>query len=110
MKRLTTTIAPLVAAAVAAPAANASSHPLLVMQDDVHILSAPAATVADMAGYGTDVVKIKLYWDEVERARGPFTGSSSDGPVTPGAAAGPQPYLTIGSHAPKWATRRGGRA
>jgi hypothetical protein len=110
MKRLTITIATLVAAAVAAPAANASSHQLLVMQDDVHILSAPAATVADMAGYGTDVVKINLYWDEVEKTRGTFNWSSYDGAVNAVVAAGLQPYLTIGSHAPKWATRKGGRA
>ena len=41
MKRLTITIAVLVAAAVAAPAANASSRQLLIMQDDAQVRSAP---------------------------------------------------------------------
>ena len=45
MKRLTITIAMLVAAAVAAPAANASSQQLLVMQDDAQVRSAPDTTL-----------------------------------------------------------------
>ena len=65
MKRLTITIAMLVAAAVAAPAANASSRQLLIMQDDAHVRSAPGATLAEFASLGADVVKINLYWDEV---------------------------------------------
>lgn len=110
MKRLTITIAMLVAAAVAAPAANASSKQLLIMQDDAQVRSTPSATVAEMASYGTDAVKINLYWDEVEKTRGTLNWGSYDAAVNAIVAAGLQPYLTLGSHAPKWATRRGGRA
>jgi hypothetical protein len=110
MKRLTITIAMLVAAAVAAPAANASSRQLLIMQDDGHVRSAPTATVAEMASYGADVVKINLFWDEVESTRGSFNWGSYDAAVDAVVAAGLQPYLSIGGHAPKWATGKHGRA
>lgn len=111
MNRLTITIAMLVAAAVAAPAAHASSRQLLIMQDDIHVRSAPSATVAEMASYGTDVVKINLYWDEVEPTRsGGYNWSGYDAAVNAIVAQGLQPYLSIGGHAPKWATGRHGRA
>jgi hypothetical protein len=110
MKRLTITIATLVAAAVAAPAANASSHQLLIMQDDAHLRAAPTATVAEMAGYGTDVVKINLYWDEVESTQGTFNWGSYDAAVDAIVSAGLRPYLLIGGHAPTWATGKHGRA
>ena len=82
MKRLTITIAMLVAAAVAAPTADASSRQLMIMQDDAHVRSTPSATVAEMAGYGTDVVKINLYWDEVEPAKPTRLRASTGGATT----------------------------
>jgi hypothetical protein len=109
MKRLTITIAMLVAAAVAAPAADASSRQQLIMQDDAQVRATPTATAAEMASYGADVVKINLYWDEVEATRGTFNWGSYDAAVDAIVAAGMKPYLTIGSHAPKWATHKGGR-
>ena len=72
MKRLTITIAMLVAAAVAAPAASASSDQLLVMQDDGRVRSAPSETLTEFAALGADVVKVNLYWDEVEQTRSSF--------------------------------------
>jgi hypothetical protein len=109
-KRLTITIAMLVAAAVAAPAANASSRQLLVMQDDAHVLSTPTATVAELASYGADAVKINLYWDQVESTRGTYNWDGYDAAVNAVVAAGLQPYLSLGNHAPKWATGKHGRA
>jgi hypothetical protein len=109
MKRLTITIAMLVAAAVAAPAADASSRQLLIMQDDLEVRSAPSATVAEMASYGTDVVKLNLYWDEVEKTRGTFNWGGYDAAVNAIVAQGLQPYLSVGGHAPKWATGKHGR-
>jgi hypothetical protein len=122
MKRLTITIAMLVAAAVAAPAASASSRQLLVMQDDARVRSAPAATLSEFAGLGADAVKINLYWDEVapntRRKPSGFDGAnpasyswgSYDTAVDAIVAQGLQPYLSIGGHAPKWATHGRGRA
>ena len=109
MKRLTITIAMLVAAAVAAPMADASSRQLMIMQDDAHVRSTPSATVAEMAGYGTDVVKINLYWDEVAPTRSGYNWGSYDAAVNAIVAQGLQPYLSIGGHAPKWATGKHGR-
>src|SRR5215217_7175793 len=109
MKRLTITIAMLVAAAVAAPAANASSKQLLVMQDDGRVRSAPSETLSEFADLGADAVKINLYWDEVERTRSSFNWGSYDTAVDAILAQGMQPYLSIGGHAPKWATHGKGR-
>jgi hypothetical protein len=109
MKRLTITIAVLVAAAVAAPAADASSRQLMIMQDDAQVRATPSATVAEMASYGTDAVKINLYWDEVESTRSVYNWGSYDAAVNAIVAAGLRPYLTLGSHAPKWATGKHGR-
>jgi hypothetical protein len=121
MKRLTITIAMLVAAAVAAPAADASSRQLLVMQDDAHVRSTPGATLAEFAGLGADVVKINLYWDEVapktRRKPSGFDGAdpasynwgSYDAAVQGIVDQGMQPYLSIGGHAPRWATHGKGR-
>ena len=122
MKRLTITIAMLVAAAVVAPAASASSRQLLVMQDDARVRSAPGATLSEFAGLGADAVKINLYWDEVapntRRKPSGFDGAnpasyawgSYDTAVDAILAQGLQPYLSIGGHAPKWATHGRGRA
>jgi hypothetical protein len=109
MRRLTLTLAVLVAAAVAAPAADASSRQVMIMQDDAQVRANPSATVAEMAGYGADVVKINLYWDEVEATRGSFNWGSYDAAVNAIVDAGLQPYLSIGGHAPKWATGKHGR-
>jgi hypothetical protein len=122
MKRLTITIATLVAAAVAAPAADASSRQLLVMQDDAQVRFAPDTTLAEFADLGADVVKINLYWDEVapNTRRKPsgfdganpasYTWGSYDTAVQAILAHGMQPYISLGGHAPRWATSGGGRA
>ncbi len=122
MKRLTLTIAVLVAATVAAPAADASSRQVLIMQDDAHVRSAPAATLAEFADLGADVVKVNLYWDEVapntRRKPAGFDGAnpagyawgSYDTAVQAIVAQGMRPFLSIGGHAPRWATRGRGRA
>jgi hypothetical protein len=122
MKRLTITIAMLVAAAVAAPAADASSRQLLIVQDDAQVRSAPSTTLAEFADLGADVVKINLYWDEVapkgRRKPSGFDGAnpgsyawgSYDTAVQAILAQGLQPYLSIGGHAPQWATHGHGRA
>jgi hypothetical protein len=122
MKRLTITLAVLVAAAVAAQTADASSRQLLIMQDDGQVRSNPAATVSEMASFGADVVKVNLYWDEVApKGRRKPSGFDSANPASYGwgsydaavnaiISAGLQPYLSIGGHAPQWATGRHGRA
>jgi hypothetical protein len=121
MKRLTITIAMLVAAAVLAPAANASSKQLLVMQDDGRVRFETSSTLSEFASLGADVVKINLYWDEVapntRRKPSGFDGAnpavynwgSYDTAVAGILANGMQPYLSIGGHAPKWATHGKGR-
>ncbi|MEA2418640.1 MAG: hypothetical protein QOE60_846 [Thermoleophilaceae bacterium] len=121
MKRLTITIAMLVAVAAVAPAATASSKQLLVMQDDGNVRATPDATLSEFAGFGADVVKINLYWDEVapntRRKPSGFDGSnpgsyawgSYDSAVQAILAHGMQPYLSIGGHAPAWATHGRGR-
>jgi hypothetical protein len=122
MKRLTITFAMLVAAAVAAPAAGASSRQLLIVQDDAQVRSAPSTTLAEFADLGADVVKINLYWDEVapkgRRKPSGFDGAnpgsyawgSYDTAIQAILAQGLQPYLSIGGHAPQWATHGHGRA
>jgi hypothetical protein len=120
MKRVTIAIATLVAA-LAAPAAHASSQQLLIMQDDAHVRSAPGETLSEFASFGTDVVKINLYWDEVapkgRRKPAGFDGAnpasyswgSYDAAIQAVIDQGMQPYVTLGSHAPDWATGRRGR-
>ncbi|MEA2332077.1 MAG: hypothetical protein QOH58_2215 [Thermoleophilaceae bacterium] len=122
MKRLTITIAMLVAAAVAAPAADASSRQLLIMQDDARVRSAPSATLAEFGELGVDVVKLNLYWDQVapdtRRKPSGFDGAnpasyawgSYDAAVQAILAQGMRPYLSIGGHAPRWSTGNRGRA
>ena len=78
MKRLTITFAVLLAAAVAAPTANASSKQLLIMQDDIQVRTAPGPTLSEFADLGADVVKVNLYWDEVA-PRGRRKPSGFDG-------------------------------
>jgi hypothetical protein len=121
MNRLTITIAMLVAAAWAAPAAEASSRQLLVMQDDSLMHSAPAATLDEFASFGTDVVKVNLFWDAVapqgRRKPAGFDGADPSSyswgdyvSIVQGIRnRGMRPYLSIGGRAPNWAAKRGGR-
>ena len=121
MKRLTITIAMLVAAACAAPAADASSRQLLMMQDDALLHRWPAETLDEFASFGTDVVKVNLYWDQVapngRRKPAGFDGAdpSSYSWSDYGSIAqairdrGMRPYFSIGARAPDWATKRRGR-
>jgi hypothetical protein len=121
MQRLTIAIAMLVAAAIAAPAANASSRQLLIMQDDAQVRNAPSATLSEFAALGADVVKVNLYWDEVApKGRSKPAGfdganpasyawGSYDTAIQAILAQGLRPYISLGGHAPAWATRRGGR-
>jgi hypothetical protein len=120
MKRLTLIF--VVLAAVAAPAAHASDQQLLVVQDNPQILGKPDATAAEFRSLGADVVKIQLYWDDVaptgRRKPAGFDGSNPasyhwdtyPGAVNAVIAAGMRPYLSIGGHAPKWATNGPGRS
>jgi hypothetical protein len=121
MKRLTITIAMLVAAALAAPAADASTRQLTVMQDDAQVRGATAATLDEFDALGVDVVKINLYWNEVapggDRKPAGFDGAnpgayswgSYDDAVRAILARGMQPFLSLGGRAPDWATRKRGR-
>jgi hypothetical protein len=122
MKRLTITIAMLLAVGVAAPAADASSKQLMVMQDDGRVRSAPDATLDEFASFGVDVVKLNVYWDEVapsgRRKPAGFDGANPasydwgtyDAAVQAILAHGMQPYISLGGHAPAWATGKRGRA
>lgn len=124
MKRPLITIAMLACAAIVAgaPTAAASSRQLTIMQDDTRVRGAPDATLDEFAALGVDVVKINLYWDELaprgsRKPRG-FDGSdpasyawgSYDAAVQAILARGMRPYLSVGGHAPRWASRRRGRA
>jgi hypothetical protein len=121
MKRLTITIAMLVAAACAAPAADASSRQLLIMQDDSQLRSAPTATLDEFDSLGADVVKVNLYWDGVapggRRKPAGFDGSNPSGYTWDFYVAidqairnrGMRPYFSLGGRAPAWATKRRGR-
>jgi hypothetical protein len=121
MKRLTIAIAMLVAAALGAPGADASSGQSLIMQDDAQVRNSPSATVGEFASLGADIVKINLYWDEVApQGRSKPSGfdganpasyawGSYDAAVQAILAQGLRPYLSIGGHAPDWATGRRGR-
>jgi hypothetical protein len=121
MKRLTITIAMLVAAACAAPAADASSRQLLIMQDDSQLRSAPTATLDEFDSLGADVVKVNLYWDDVapsgRKKPAGFDGSNPSGYRWDFYVAieqairnrGMRPYFSLGGRAPAWATKRRGR-
>jgi hypothetical protein len=121
MKRLTIVIATLIAAAAAAPAVEASSRQRLVMQDDAQLRTAPDTTLAEFAELGADVVKVNLYWDEVAPAgrRKPsgfdaaspssYAWGSYDTAIQAILAHGLQPYISLGGHAPRWATGGKGR-
>ena len=121
MRRLTITIAVLVAAAVAAPSADASSRQLTIMQDDAQVRGATESTLDEFDALGVDVVKLNLYWDEVapggRRKPAGFNGAdpnayswgSYDNAVRAILARGMRPFLSLGGRAPDWATRNRGR-
>jgi hypothetical protein len=120
MKRLTLIF--VVLAAVAAPAAHASDRQLLILQDHNAMLGQPDATAQQFAALGADVVKIQLFWGDVAPAgaRKPAGFDAADpssyhwntypGAVNAIIAAGMRPYISIGGHAPRWATNGRGRA
>ncbi|MGZ5338929.1 MAG: hypothetical protein ACXWEE_04950, partial [Thermoleophilaceae bacterium] len=111
----------LVAAACAAPAADASSRQLLIMQDDSQLRSAPTATLDEFDSLGADVVKVNLYWDGVapggRKKPAGFNGSDPSGYTWDFYVAidqairnrGMRPYFSLGGRAPAWATKRRGR-
>jgi hypothetical protein len=121
MKRLTITIAMLLAAAVAAPMADASTRQLTVMQDDAQVRGRTAQTLDEFDRLGVDIVKLNLYWDEVapNRRRKPagFDGAdpadyswSNYGEVINGIIdRGMRPFLSLGGRGPRWATGSRGR-
>jgi hypothetical protein len=121
MKRLTITIAMLLAAAVAAPMADASTRQLTIMQDDAQVRGRTAQTLDEFDRLGVDIVKLNLFWDEVapNRRRKPagFDGAnpadyswSNYGEVINGIIErGMRPYLSLGGRGPRWATGSRGR-
>ncbi len=122
MRRLTIILAMLCAAALAAPAAHASSKQLTVLQDDSQLYRQDGATrertLDEFQALGADVVKIQIYWREVAPAgrRKPsgFDGANPasynwgtyDDVVRGIVARGMQPFLSIGNTAPDWATAK----
>jgi hypothetical protein len=121
MRRLTITIAMLLAAAVAAPVADASTRQLTVMQDDAQVRGRTAETLDEFAALGVDIVKINLYWDEVapngRRKPAGFDGDdpgdyswSNYGAVVSGIMdRGMRPFFSLGGRGPDWATGTRGR-
>jgi hypothetical protein len=121
MNRLTIAIAMLVAAALAAPVADASTRQLTIMQDDAQVRGATAETLDEFASLGVDIVKLNVYWDEVapggRRKPSGFDGAdpasyswgSYDDAVRGIIARGMQPFLSLGGRGPDWATGRRGR-
>jgi hypothetical protein len=121
MRRLTITIAVLIAAAVAAPMADASTRQLTIMQDDAQVRGRTAATLDEFERLGVDIVKLNLYWDEVapntRREPAGFDGAdpgdyswSNYGDVINGIIArGMRPFLSLGGRGPRWATGSKGR-
>ena len=121
MKRLTITFAVLLAAAVAAPTADASSKQLLIMQDDIQLRTAPGRDAGRvrrprrrrgqgqaLLGRGRSARPAQA--ERLRRRRIP--------PTTPGAATTPRSGrsspracgpTSLGGHAPRWATRGRGR-
>jgi hypothetical protein len=115
------TIAVLIAAAVAAPMADASTRQLTVMQDDEQVRGRTADTLDEFARIGADIVKVNLYWDEVapngRRKPAGFDGAdpsdyswSDYGAVADAILArGMRPFFSLGGRGPDWATGRRGR-
>ncbi|HEV3376538.1 MAG TPA: hypothetical protein VG126_04595 [Thermoleophilaceae bacterium] len=121
MRRLTITIAVLIAAAVAAPMADASTRQLTIMQDDEQVRGRTDDTLDEFARVGADIVKVNLYWDEVapngRRKPASFDGAnpsdydwSNYGAVADAILArGMRPFFSLGGRGPDWATGRRGR-
>src|SRR4029453_13158604 len=119
MRRLTLATALLLA--LLAPSAHASSSQLLIFQDDGRMRAAPEATAQEIRELGADVVKIQLSWGDVAPA-GRHKPAGFDGGDPAGydwdlyqrevqaiAGAGMRPYISLGAHAPRWATNGRGR-
>ena len=121
MRRLTITIAMLIAAAVAAPTADASTRQLTIMQDDSHVRFRTAQTLDEFARLGVDIVKVNLYWDEVApRGRrkpsgfdgadpGGYSWGNYDSTIQAIVDRGMRPFLSLGGRGPDWATGSRGR-
>ncbi|MGH2824605.1 MAG: hypothetical protein ACRDLY_16635 [Thermoleophilaceae bacterium] len=111
----------LVAAALAAPAADASTRQLTIMQDDAQVRGRTAETLDEFARLGVDIVKLNLYWDEVapngRRKPAGFDGAdpgsyawgSYDHAVQAILDRGMRPFLSLGGRGPDWATGKRGR-
>ncbi|MGH2715152.1 MAG: hypothetical protein ACRDM7_14915 [Thermoleophilaceae bacterium] len=111
----------LLAAALAAPAADASTRQLTIMQDDAQVRGRTAETLDEFARLGVDIVKLNLYWDEVapngRRKPAGFDGAdpgsyawgSYDHAVQAVLDRGMRPFLSLGGRGPDWATGKRGR-
>jgi hypothetical protein len=117
--------AALALAAVGAPAADAGSRQVTVMQDDALLLRHDSATRArtldEMDRLGADVVKVQVYWNEIApQGRRKPEGFDATDPAGYAWGAydeivqgildrGMRPFLALGNRAPDWATARRGR-
>jgi hypothetical protein len=117
--------AALAVAAVGAPAADAGSRQVTVMQDDALLLRHDGATRArtldEMDRLGADVVKVQVYWNEIapQGRRKPegfdatdpagYAWGAYDEIVQGIVARGMRPFLALGNRAPDWATAKRGR-
>jgi hypothetical protein len=117
--------AALALAAVGAPAADAGSRQVTVMQDDALLLRHDSATRArtldEMDRLGADVVKVQVYWNEIapQGRRKPedfdatdpagYAWGAYDEIVQGILDRGMRPFLALGNRAPDWATARRGR-
>ncbi|MGH2743522.1 MAG: hypothetical protein ACRDN8_13820 [Thermoleophilaceae bacterium] len=111
----------LLAAALAAPVADASTRQLTIMQDDAQVRGRTAETLDEFARLGVDIVKLNLYWDEVapngRRKPAGFDGAdpgsyawgSYDHAVQAVLDRGMRPFLSLGGRGPDWATGKRGR-
>ncbi len=91
------------------------------MQDDAAMHSRPVETLDEFASFGTDVVKVNLYWDAVApKGRRKPAGFDGANPASYAwgdyvsiaqaiRARGMRPYFSIGGRAPNWAAQRRGR-
>jgi hypothetical protein len=121
MNRLTITIAVLIAAAVAAPMADASTRQLTIMQDDEQVRWATDKTLNEFDRLGIDIVKLNLYWDEVapktrRKPRGfdgadpsDYNWSNYGATIQAIRDRGMRPFLSLGGRGPRWATGSKGR-
>jgi hypothetical protein len=125
MKRLTITIATLIAAAVAAPTADASSRQVTIFQDDATLLQAGDAgresLLNEVDALGVDVIKAQLLWADVaprgkRKPRGFDASDPSEYPrwgaydalVRDAEARGLRVMFALSPPYPGWATKRRG--